>query len=118
MLTCPTNTKIFLYIKPVDMRKSFDGLCGVVQEQLSLDVRSGYLFLFINRRGDRMKALWWDADSCVIWYKRLESGTFEMPHSAEQETHVTLDATQLAMLIGGVALRSSQRRRKRYNAPE
>ena len=118
MLTCPTNTKIFLYIKPVDMRKSFDGLCGVVQEQLSLDVRSGYLFLFINRRGDRMKALWWDADSCVIWHKRLESGTFEMPNSAEQETHVTLDATQLAMLIGGVALRSSQRRRKRYNAPE
>jgi transposase len=117
MLNCPLNTKILLCTQPVDMRKSFDGLCGVVQERLSLDVRSGYLFLFINRRGDRLKALWWDVDSCVIWYRRLESGTFELPKSAAKEPHVTIDATQLAMLIGGVALRAAQRRRKRYRVP-
>lgn len=117
MLTCPTNTKIFLYTKPVDMRKSFDGLCGIVQEQLSLDVTSGYLFLFISGRGDRMKALWWDSDGCIIWYKRLEKGTFEMPRSGENVTHVAIDATQLAMLIGSVSLRAAKQRRKRYRVP-
>ena len=59
------------------MRKSFDGLCGIVQAEFARDIRDGDLYLFLNRRGDRIKAMYWDRDGIAIWMKRLERGTFE-----------------------------------------
>ena len=113
MLSLPANTRVSLCIAPVDLRKSFDGLCGLVESVFGGNVLDGHLFLFLNKRRDRNKALWWDRDGLVIWYKRLERGSFEMPRTANHAQHLELDATELAMLLGGVSL-ASAKRRKRY----
>jgi transposase len=113
MLTFATNVRIFLHVRPTDMRKSFDGLCGIVRGVLAADPLDGSLFLFVNRRGDRLKALWWDRDGLALFYKRLEAGTFEMLHAEGDAAAVELDAATLAMLLSGVSL-DSVKRRKRF----
>jgi transposase len=113
MLTCPTHLPIYFCTQPVDFRKSFDGLSGVIASVFQSSVLNGHLFLFINRRRDRIKAMWWDRDGAVIFYKRLEAGTFEIPKVSDQSSHLTLDAIQLSMLLGGVSLAAAQQRRKR-----
>jgi hypothetical protein len=101
------------------MRKSFDGLVGMVREYLGQDPLSGHLFLFLNRRRDRVKILFWERDGLVIWYKRLEAGTFQQldPAACAGRTSgnagVELTTTDLALLLTGVDL-ASARRRKRY----
>ena len=100
MLSLPGNFDVYLCSQPVDMRKSFDGLCAAVEAVFQRNVFDGHLFLFINKRRDRIKALWWDRDGLVIVYKRLEAGVFELPAAAGNEPHLTLDATALAMLLG------------------
>lgn len=116
MLGLPSGTKIYFCTQPVDFRRGFDGLSGIVESVFEMNVLDGHLFLFVNRRRDRMKALWWEPGGLILWYKRLERGTFEMPHVSEGQSHVTIDATQLAMLIGGVPLASARTRRKRMKA--
>src|SRR5262245_12808508 len=106
------SVRIFLCTKPTDMRKSFDGRTGLVQECFQQDVLTGHLFLFVNRRRDRIKILYFDRDGLVIWYKRLEAGSFEMP-STNQSDGVELQPAQLAMILSGIDLRSA-RQRKRY----
>lgn len=113
MLTFAPNLRIYLHTQPTDMRKSFDGLCGLVRSVFGADPTDGSLFLFINRRRDRLKMLWWDRDGLALFYKRLEAGTFEMLRAADQSATLEIDATQLAMLLGGVTL-DSAKRRKRY----
>jgi transposase len=113
MLSFAPNIRIFLHARPTDMRKSFDGLCGLVRSVLLADPLDGSLFLFVNRRGDRIKALWWDHDGLALFYKRLESGTFETLRPDGDATTLELDATTLAMLLNGVSL-DSVKRRKRY----
>lgn len=113
MLSFAPNVRIFLHTQPTDMRKSFDGLCGLVRGVLQADPLDGSLFLFVNRRGDRLKALWWDQDGLALFYKRLESGTFELLRSGDDAAAVQLDAAELAMLLSGVSL-GSVKRRKRY----
>src|SRR4029079_18879234 len=71
--------RVFLCTRPTDLRKGFDGLSGLVQECFSQDVLTGHLFLFLNRRRDRIKILYFDRDGLAIWYKRLEVGTFQNP---------------------------------------
>jgi transposase len=93
----------------------FDRLSGLVQAVFGRTCLEGHLFVFINRRRDRIKLLWWDRDGLALWYKRLESGTFEMPCPCAGQSHVELDTTEIAMLLGGVSL-SSVKRRKRYTA--
>ena len=77
MLSLPSRTKMYLCTNPVDMRKSFDGLFGIVREEFRQDPLSGHLFLFVNKRRDRMKAIFWDDDGFVIWYKKPEA---QYPH--------------------------------------
>jgi len=103
-------TKIYLYAKNVDMRKSFDGLHAIVQTEFQRDVRLGDLFLFLNRRLDRVKLLHWDRDGLVIWMKRLEKGTFQKPRCAAGADRVEMDATDLAILLAGIELASVERR--------
>lgn len=116
MLGLPHGTRIYFCSQPVDFRKGFDGLCGIVESLFAMNVLDGHLFLFVNRRRDRIKALWWEPGGLILWYKRLERGTLEMPRAAEGQNHVTLDATQLAMLIGGVPLAAARARRQRMDA--
>jgi len=113
MLSFAPNVHIFLHARPTDLRKSFDGLSGLVRSVLQADPLDGSLFLFVNRRGDRLKALWWDEDGLALFYKRRESGTFEMLSADDDSAAVELDAVELAMLLRGVSL-GSVKRRKRY----
>jgi transposase len=113
MPSLPVNVEVCLCAAPVDLRKGFDGLAALVETVFQRSVLDGPLFLFINRRRDRLKGLWWDRGGLTIWYRRLEMGCFELPKSAAGLPHVTLDATALAMLQGGVPL--ATRRRRRYS---
>ena len=79
MLSVAAGTRIFVAAGPTDMRKGFDGLQGLVANLLQQNPLSGHLFLFANRRGDKLKILYWDGDGFAIWYRRLEQGTFQMP---------------------------------------
>lgn len=110
MLTLPGNVSIYLCTRPVDLRKSFDGLSGLVESVFGRNLLDGHLFLFLNKRRDRLKALWWERGGLTIWYRRLERGTFEVP-PADGAAHLALDATDLAMLLGGVALGAARRKR-------
>jgi transposase len=111
--------RVFLCTQPTDMRKSFDGLFGMVREFLGQDPLSGHLFLFLNRRRDRAKILLWERDGLVIWYKRLEAGSFQsLDPTAKTPTSgcsgLELSAAELAMILGGIDL-TTARRRKRYS---
>ncbi|HEX4132105.1 MAG TPA: IS66 family insertion sequence element accessory protein TnpB [Pirellulales bacterium] len=107
-------TKIYLYAKNVDMRKSFDGLHAIVQSEFQRDIRLGDLFLFLNRRLDRIKLIHWERDGLVIWMKRLEKGNFQRPQCVPGADHVEMDATDLAILLAGLEL-ASVKRRPRYH---
>jgi transposase len=113
MLSIPGQVKIFLAAEPADMRQGFDRLAARVSQTLQADPLSGHLFVFRNRRADRLKLLYWDGDGYAVWYKRLESGTFRFPTAARGQTSLTISAADWAMLLDGVDL-SSVRRGKRY----
>lgn len=114
MMAVPADAAIYLYATATDMRKSFDGLSGLVRSEFGREPNDGSLFLFINRRRDRLKALHWQPGGFVLWYKRLESDTFEsIRNNDDGKSVITMDATELAMLISGISLQST-RRRKRY----
>ena len=113
MISLPPTVKIFLSTAPADMRKSFDGLSAMVEHVLQEDPLSGHLFVFRNRRGDRVKLLYWDRDGLCIWYKRLEEGTFRFPAPQEGQASVTVSAAEWAMLLDGVDF-TQVRRGKRY----
>ena len=109
----PAETNIYLCTQPVDFRKGFDGLTGVVTTALGHNVMDGALFLFVNRKQDRIKALWWETGGLTLWYRRLEQGTVELPKADGDQSHVTIDSVELAMWIAGVPLKSAKQRRKR-----
>ena len=114
MLSISPAPTIFLHTDATDMRKSFTGLCGLIRGVFGDDPADGSLFLFVNHRRDRIKALWWDGDGYVLWYKRLEEGRFETVPSRPGEERVRIDPTKLAMILGGVRF-ATARRRKRYH---
>lgn len=116
MMGLPGGTPIYLCTEPVDFRNGFDGLTGIVTATLGQNVIDGSLFLFVNRRRDRIKALWWETGGLTLWYRRLEQGTVELPTPEDDKTHVTIDSVELAMWIAGISLKSSRQRRKRMAA--
>lgn len=95
------------------MRKGSDGLCGIIRGQFQADPEVGSLFLFVNRKRDRIKILHWDGTGYWVFYKRLEAGTFEVV--AADEGRVRISADQMTMLLNGIPLNT--RRRKRYRSP-
>ena len=114
MLSLPTAVRIWLATRPTDLRKSFDSLAELVRQHLAADPLSGQLFVFRNKRADRVKLLYWDEDGFVIVYKRLELGTFRFPEATA--AGVEIRAADLQMLLDGVELDSIKRRR-RYQRP-
>lgn len=116
MIGLPENLPIYLCTEPVDFRKGFDGLTGIVTAQLGYGVTDGALFLFVNRKRDRIKALWWETGGLTLWYRRLEQGTVELPKPGSDASHITIDSVELAMWIAGVSLKSARVRRKRMVA--
>jgi len=93
-------THIYLYRGACDMRKSFDGLCGIIRTHLQADPLSGSLFVFVNRRRSMVKLLYWDRDGLALWYKRLEKGCFCLPTRCPADGHI--ERRDLAMLLEGI----------------
>ena len=116
MIGLPAHLPIYLCAEPIDFRKGFDGLTGVVTARLGKNVCDGSLFLFVNRKRDRVKALWWETGGLTLWYKRLEQGTVELPAADGDGSHVAIDSVELAMWVAGVSLTSAKTRRKRMVA--
>lgn len=107
MLSLPPSVRVFVCTMSTDMRKSFDGLCALVQAVLKQDPFSGHLFVFLNRRRDKVKILYWDRSGFFLLYKRLEEGTFGMPEREE------IGAGELMMVLEGIDA-SEVRQRRRY----
>ena len=114
MLSITTGTRIFVAAGATDMRKGFDGLQGLVLGTLEQDPLSGHLFLFVNRRRDKLKILYWDGDGLAIWYRRLEQGTFQLPTIAVDDKSAEIRSEELTMLLRGIDFNSA-RRRKRFS---
>ena len=114
MLSFPAAIQVFLCTQPCDMRRSFDGLSMMAEHIIRCNPFSGNLFVFCNRRSDRVKILYWDRDGWAIWYKRLEAGTYQFPFSETGRKEVA--AWELAVLLEGIDLKKGKRR-KRYRLP-
>ena len=107
----PARTAIFVATERFDLRRSFDGLAGVVKEILRQDPLSGALFMFFNKAADKMKIIWWDKSGYCVLYKRLERGTFRIPKGIEPGARsVAIEAVEMAKILEGVALPPSKRR--------
>ncbi|QHI35970.1 hypothetical protein IMCC3317_34160 [Kordia antarctica] len=105
-----------LYSHPTDMRKSFDGLAGIIQKELNGSALDGTAYIFINKSRDKVKILHWEDGGFVLYYKRLESGRFELPVYDASVMGITLSYSQLVLLIDGISI-SHIRRKKRYQIP-
>lgn len=112
MLSLSASTKVFFALGATDMRKGFDGLSGIITSQLQGDPLSGALFLFVNRRRDRLKVLYWDGDGLAIWYRRLEQGTFRLPRVGHHASCVEFRSDEFTMFLRGVDLASVKRHRR------
>lgn len=111
-------SRIYLCTSPTDMRKGFDTLAVLVKDFLGQDPLSGHLFLFVSRNRSRLKILYWDADGFALWYKRLEEGTFRLPRVSSDAAGVELKASELAMLLDGIDLRSVKRGKRFSRQPK
>ena len=99
------------------MRRSFDGLARMTEEILTADPFSGHLFVFRNRRGDRLKILYWDRDGLALWYKRLEEGVFVFPSARAEGAAVSVSPGELTLILDGIDI-TSARRARRYARPQ
>ena len=118
MLIIPSRIKVFASLAPTDMRKSFCGLTGIIEKDLGQQIEDGDLFLFFNRRRDRLRVLFFTGDGTVILYKHLERGTFEALRGTDNGTTVaspgdclTLHVDDLRLLLEGIELSSIKRRK-------
>ena len=107
-----TSGRYLLYREPTDMRKSFDGLCGLINGRLGQNPMSGDLFIFINKQRNRIKMLRWEPGGFVLFYKRLEKGTFEIPKVQKTGLGQTIDYSQLVMIITGISLEYAKKRKR------
>jgi len=107
--------RYYLYRDPTDMRKSFDGLCGLVSGRLGQSPMSGEVFIFINKPRNRIKLLRWEAGGFVLFYKRLESGTFELPASKSGAFSCQIDYGELAMIVTGISMKNLLKRKRFVN---
>lgn len=115
MFSLPSSVHIFLCLSPTDMRRGFDSLANMALEIFHTSPYSGHLFVFCNRRRDRVKILYWDVDGYALWYKRLEKGTFRFPST--EEDRVKMKAEDLWAMLSGIDLRKAKRQ-KRYRRPQ
>lgn len=118
MLTLPASVRIYVAAEAVDLRRGFDGLAATTRSLIREDPLSGHLFVFTNRRRNRVKVLVWDRTGYLLLYKRLERGTFHLPTQPEVgDRHVELDAGELGLMLEGVDLRGARRRERWRRLP-
>ena len=112
MLTLPPNVAVLLHRESIDIRKSFDGLIGIVRTALRLDPLTPTFFVFFNKDRNKLKILYWDNDGFAIWYKRLEKGTFHLTLPMNGEASITLTRAQFAMLLEGIDFQNVKKRKR------
>lgn len=117
MFTLSSSQQYHLYSQPTDMRKSFNGLSGIVRNELGSDPCSGEVFIFINRRRNKVKLLHWQGIGFTLYYKRLEEGTFELPVYDSAAGSIAMSYTQMVMLVDGLSIKNIQKRRL-FSFPE
>jgi len=118
VLTLPASVRIYVAAEAVDLRRGFDGLAAATRSVIREDPLSGHLFVFTNRRRNRVKVLVWDRTGYLLLYKRLERGTFHLPLQPEEGSrHVELDAAELGLMLEGVDLRGAGRRKRWRRLP-
>jgi len=113
MFGLSVNHTFSLYGKPCDIRKGFDGLCGLVQNDLEASPSDGRVYIFINKSRNKIKLLHWRSGGFLLYYKRLESGTFDLPDYDAHVGSMALSYTQLVLLIDGIHV-TNLHRKKRY----
>jgi transposase len=112
MFALNSSLNYYLYNAPTDMRMSFNGLCGLIQMRMNRNPVSGEVFMFINRRRDHMKLLHWEYGGFILYYKRLERGTFEIPVHKAGESATTIFWPQLMMMVEGISLQHIRTRKR------
>jgi transposase len=113
MLFGPSGkARLFLYCQPTDMRKGFNGLGGLVTNQLGHNPLSGDIFIFVNRNRTLVKILVWDQTGFAIWHKRLEQGTFELPQVEKSQTSIEITRQKLMLILEGISLKSVKNRKR------
>lgn len=115
LLSLPGHVQYYLFMGNADMRRTFEGLCGLVRNEMEMDPLNCQVYIFINKRCTQLKLLCWEGDGFCIFHKRLEAGSFERPAADSGGMGVTLSRTQLQLILQGVKLESVTYR-KRYGA--
>ncbi len=118
MLTLPSSVRIYVAADAIDLRRGFDGLAAVTRSVIRQDPLNGHLFVFLNRRRNRIKLLVWDRTGYLLLYKRLERGTFQLATQPQAgHRHVELDAGDLGLMLEGVDLRGAHRLKRWCRLP-
>ena len=118
MFTLSAAVRIYVASAPCDLRRGFDGLSALTRSVIGTDPMSGHLFVFLNRRRDRIKILAWDRTGFLLLYKRLEHGTFRIPMApAAGQQHVEMDSGELMLMLEGLDLRNARRQQRWYRSP-
>lgn len=113
MLTLPSSVRIYMASEPVDLRRGFDGLAAATRHIIHADPLSGHLFVFMNRRANRLKVLLWQPSGYLLLYKRLERGRFKLPHAPlPGRRHLEMEPCDLALMMEGIDLRGARRRKR------
>ena len=113
MIHLPASVRVYLCLAPTDMRRSFDGLYALVRDHLQLDAFAGHLYIFLNKRRDRVKILYWDRDGFAVWAKRLEAGSFVIPVGEPGSSQIEITTEELGAVLSGIDMEQVTRR-KRY----
>ncbi|MDP1764292.1 MAG: IS66 family insertion sequence element accessory protein TnpB [Sediminibacterium sp.] len=110
MLHLHSSTTYYWYNGAADMRKSFDALCGIVQQNMQSTILQGGVYIFVNRKRNQIKLLTWEGDGLAIYYKRLEKGVYELPSITPGSTCATIDTVQLQLILQGIVLNSVRKK--------
>ena len=117
-MTLPSSVRIYVAAEPVDLRRGFDGLAATTRSVIGADPMSGHVFVFVNRRRNRIKLLVWDRTGWLLLYKRLERGTFQLARQpALGQRHVQVDSGELGLMLEGLDLRGARRQKRWYRLP-
>jgi transposase len=111
MIYLPASVRVYLCLSPCDMRRSFDGLHALMRDHLQMDAFAGHLYIFANRRKDRLKILYWDRSEFAIWAKRLEAGVFAIPSGEPASRRCEITIEELVALLSGIDLEQAIRRK-------
>lgn len=118
MLTLPSSVRVYMAVDATDMRRSFDRLAATVEGVFGFDITEGHLFVFINRKADQAKCLFWDRTGLCVLHKRLEVGTFRRVRDAQSGAlHVEIDSVELSLMLEGIDLAGAKRKKRYRRAP-